>query len=141
MSQETVELARAGLDALNQTYETGDTAAWAHQVERTCHPEIVLETGTGAFTEGEWRGHEGAVGFVANQMEVLEGMWIEVEEIVEVGDDRLVILIRFGGQARHTGIDVALSPGHILDLRDGKFVRWRVFAEHQQALEAAGLRE
>jgi ketosteroid isomerase-like protein len=58
---------------------------------------------------------------------------------LDVGDDRLVILIRFGGHARHTGIDVALSPGHILDLRDGKFVRWRVFADHEQAREAAGL--
>ena len=141
MSQEDVELAEEGLAALKRTYKTGDPGAWAQLVERICDPEIVLETGTSAFTEGEWRGHEGAVGFVANQMEVLEDMWIEVDEIREVGHDRLVILIGFGGRARHTGIDVALSPGHVLDLRDGRFVRWRIFADHAQALEPAGLSE
>jgi hypothetical protein len=33
---------------------------------RTFDPEVVLEFGRGAFTEDEWRGFDGAIGFVGN---------------------------------------------------------------------------
>ena len=62
-----------------------------------CDPEVVLEAGTEAFTEGEWRGHEGAVGFVANQMEVLEGMWLRGNEYIDVDEDWLIVAATFGG--------------------------------------------
>ena len=72
MSQETVQLAKDGIAAINETYATGDLLPWRRHVEKAFDPEVVVEAGGEAFTEGEWRGHEGAVKFVANQMEVLE---------------------------------------------------------------------
>ena len=127
MSQENVERAKAGLAALVQTYRTEDISSWAGNVEATFHPEVVLETGGAAFTEGEWRGKDGAVQFVANQMEVLDGMWIRGDEFIDVNDDCLVVVIAFGGRARHTGIDVELTPAHVFDFMEGKVIRWRVF--------------
>src|SRR5438874_1296451 len=73
---------RAGIEAINETYRTKEIGPWRRHVEKSCDPEIVLEAGE-AFTEGEWRGHEGAVGFVANQMDVLEGMWLRLDELTE----------------------------------------------------------
>src|SRR3954454_13579858 len=141
MSQENVELAKRGLKAINETYRTGDLDFWQRVVEEAFDPEVVLETGTDAFTEGEWRGHEGAVGVVANQMEVLEAMWIRPDEYIDAGDNCLVVAISFGGRARHTGLEVDMHPIHVFRMRDGKIVRWQVFLDPQQALEAAGLRE
>jgi ketosteroid isomerase-like protein len=141
MSQENVEIAREGLEAISAAYKTGDLNRWRRHVEKTFDSDVVLEAGSEAFTEGDWRGHDGAVGFVANQMEVLEGMWLKADEIIDVDDDLLVVLLRFGGHARHTGIDVKLSPGHVFDLRDGKVLRWRIFGDRERALEAAGLSE
>ena len=141
MSHENVELADRAVAAINETYRTGDMRPWRQYVEDTFDRDIVLENTGDAFTEGEWRGHEGAVGFVANQMEVLDGMWLRVDEYIYVDDDSLLVAITFGGQARHTGIAVELHPLHLLKLRDGKAVRWQIFLEREQALAAVGLRE
>ena len=104
-------------------------------------PEVVLDTEGAAFTEGEWRGHDGVIQFVANQMEVLDGMWIRSDEFIDVNDNCLIVVIAFGGRARHTGIDVELTPSHVLDFLDGRVIRWRVFQGRDEALEAAGLSE
>jgi len=139
MSEENVELVREGIAALNEAYRTGDVEPWRRQVEKAFDPEVVLEPGGQTFTEGEWRGHEGAVGFVANQMEVLERMSIQVDEYTEVDATCLIVAITFGGRARHTGIAVELHPIHVFRLRDEKVLRWQVFQDPGQAREAAGL--
>jgi hypothetical protein len=59
MSKEHVELATRGIEAINETYRTGDIGAWRQYVEAVCDPQIVLEARSEAFTEGEWRGHDG----------------------------------------------------------------------------------
>ena len=131
-------MARTGLEALNETYRTGDVTHWRSHVEAYFAADVTLETGGMAFTEGEWRGHDGVVGFVANQMDVLEGMWIRIDDLVEVGDNALIVGITFGGRARLSGIDVELSPSHVFDFRDEKIVRWRVFRTREEAFEATG---
>ena len=141
MSQENVEIAKEGVAAINHAYRTGDITPWRKQVEEAFDPEVVLEAGTEAFTEGEWRGHEGAVGFVVNQMEVLERMWLRVDEYIDVDEDWLIAAATFGGQARHTGLPVEMHPFHVFRLRDGRVLRWQVFLKRQDALEAAGLSE
>ena len=141
MSEQNVELAREGIAALNEAYRTGDVEPWRRQVEKAFDPQVVLEAGIDAFTEGEWRGHEGVVGFVANQMEVLEGMSIHVDDYTDVDENCLIVAITFGGRARHTGIEVEMHPIHVFTLRDGKVLRWQVFQDRDQALEAAGVRE
>jgi len=141
MPQQNAELVREGIAALNESYGTRDIQPWRRHVEKAFDPEVVLEPGEHTFTEGEWRGHEGAVGFVANQMEVLEDMWIEVDEYTEVDEACLIVAISFGGRARHTRIEVDLHPTHVLRLRDGKVLRWQIFQDRDQALEASGLAE
>ena len=53
----------------------------------------------------------------------------------------MVVPVRFGGRARHTGIDVEFSYVHVLTVQNGKTVRIDVYESKAQALEAAGLRE
>jgi ketosteroid isomerase-like protein len=141
MSQANVERAQRAVAAINETYRTRDMGPWRDYVEETCDPGIVIEAKGEAFTEGEWRGHAGAVGFVANQMEVLDGMWLRVDEYIYAEDDCVAVAITFGGRARHTGLEVELHPIHVFRLRDGKAVQWEIFLEREQALEAVGLRE
>jgi hypothetical protein len=141
MSQENLELAKQGIAAINEAYAQDDIAPWREQVERIVDPEVVLESGADAFTEGEWHGREGAVRFVANQMEVLKKMWMRLDEFIEVDEDWFIVGITFGGQARHTAIPVEMHPFHVFKLRDGKILRWYVFLAREQALAAAGLEE
>lgn len=141
MSQENFELAEQGIAAISEAYAKDDIAPWRRQVERVVDPELVLDAGPDTFTEGEWRGQDGAIGFVANQMEVLKEMWMRLDEFIEVDQDRFIIGIAFGGQARHTAIPVELHPFHVFKLRNGKILRWRIFRTRQEAFEAAGLSE
>lgn len=138
MSQENLERAKQGIAAINEAYAQDDIAPWRRQVERSVDPDVVLEGGADVFTEGEWHGQEGAVGFVANQMEVLKEMWIRLDEFIDVDEGCFIMGIAFGGQARLTGIPVELHPFHVFELRDGKILRWRIFRAREDALEAAG---
>jgi ketosteroid isomerase-like protein len=74
-------------------------------------------------------------------MDVLEEMWLLVDEYIAPGADRLVLAASFGGRARHTGIDMELHPFHVLKLRDGKIIRWEIYTRRSEALEAVGLSE
>ena len=138
MPVSNAELVDEAVAVINETYRTGDTKPWRRYVEAQCHPEIVLEAPTDAFTEGEWHGPDGAVAFVANQMEVLEDMWLRLDEHIDVNDDDVIVVaITFGGRARHSGLDVELHPTHVLRRRDGLTVRWQIFQDRDEALEAA----
>lgn len=119
MSPEDAERVSAGVAAINETYRTGDTGPWRRHVEAEFAPDVVLEASTNAFTEGEWHGHEGAVGFVANQMEVLDGMWLRLDDLISLDGDHIVATISFGGRARLSDLDVEMHPTHVFTMRDG----------------------
>jgi hypothetical protein len=75
-------------------------------------------------------------------MDVLDGMWLRVDEYIDVDDsDAIVVAITFGGRARHSGIEVELHPIHVFRRLDGRTVRWQIFRDREQALEAVELRE
>jgi ketosteroid isomerase-like protein len=134
-----VELAKAGYAALQQAYRTGDLDPLRAHFEATVDSGFLVRAEGEVFTEGEWHGPEGLLAFVANQMEALEGMWIRPEEYIEVDDDTIVIPVTFGGRARHTEIDVELSPTHLYEVRDGKALSLRIFSDRAEALAAAGV--
>ena len=138
MADGNIEFAKQGIAAVNEAYSIEDIEPWRQQVERSVHPEAILEAGPETFTEGEWHGQEGLIGFVANQMEVLKDMWLRLDEFIDVRDDCFIMGIAFGGQARHTEIPVELHPFHVCTLRDGRVVRWQIFRNREEALEAAG---
>jgi ketosteroid isomerase-like protein len=51
------------------------------------------------------------------------------------------VVERFGGRARHSGLELDQTFAHILTIRDGKIARSRQYDTRDNALEAAGLRE
>ena len=140
VSQENVDQARAGVAAIDEAFRLGDIGPWAAHVHDAFEPDVVLATSATAFTEGEWRGHAGAVGFIANPMEVLDRMWIRADEVIDVDDELLVVLTTFGGHARHTGIDLENTLASVFEMREGKVRAWRMFESRDEALEAIGQR-
>jgi ketosteroid isomerase-like protein len=142
MSQENVERARAAYAAMNEGYKTGDFGTLRQIMEETCAPDCKLEAGSGdVFTEGEWSGIDGLLSILTGQMEALEEVWVSPEDFVDAGDGRLVVSIRWGGRARHSGIPFEYSAAHVYTARAGKTVRIQVFGSKRKALEAVGLRE
>ena len=142
MSEQDIENAKRGYAALNATYRSGDVNDLLPMLEELWDPEVVFQP-AGALPDSAARPHrgwDGVLRFTANQMEAFSEMWIEPVEFIGVGD-RLVVPYRFGGKARHTGIEVQFSFVHLFHLPEGRVVRCDVFKTKDEALEAAGLSE
>jgi ketosteroid isomerase-like protein len=129
MSEENVEVVRS----ISAHWARGDYASvdWAD-------PDIELV---------------GADGTVARGINELGKTWAEfleawddfatvAEEIVDAGDDRVLVWVRFRGRGRGSGTPVAdFSGAQVFTLREGKVVRLELFTNRAKALEAAGLSE
>ena len=139
MSQENVELARAGYAVLNQVYKTGDLEPLRRHIEEAVRPDCVLTASDVTF-QGEWRGRQGMLDFITDQMDVLDDLWVRPEEYIDL-EDRLVVPIRWGGRAKETQIAVEFSSVHVYAMRDGKAVRVQMYEDMAQAREAGALRE
>src|SRR5262245_58189973 len=143
MSQENVENARRGYAVLNETYRTGDMNIFRRTAEQLWDPDVVLVT-AGVLPDSDTTAHGvGAVlRFVERQMQAFEEgtMWIEPLEFINEGD-YLIVPYRFGGRARHTGLDVEFAFVHAFTVRNSKTVRLEAHETKAGALEAVGLSE
>jgi ketosteroid isomerase-like protein len=141
MPEDNVELVRRGYAALNDAYAKRDISMLRSLAEEMWDPDIVLSFNGPTFLEvGEWHGHEGLLQFTRDQTDAFDRMWLEVEEIIPAGD-RLVVPVKFGGQARHTELPVEFSAVHVWTIRDGKATRFEIYETKAEALAAAGVEE
>jgi ketosteroid isomerase-like protein len=132
MSEENVEIVRHLFAAWNR----GDYPSALALID----PEIEVEPRFSGLNQGTYRGHAGLY-------KVLEDFWnqfddrrSEVEECIPAGDDVFASVLHHA-RGRGSGVDVEMRQYQVWTLRDGKVVRWRYFADREEALEAAGLSE
>jgi ketosteroid isomerase-like protein len=59
----------------------------------------------------------------------------EAEEYLEI-DDYVVVLARYRGRGRGSGVEIHQEGAHVFRLRDGKVVRLEIFATRERALES-----
>lgn len=62
------------------------------------------------------------------------------EELIDAGD-RVVVVHHEWRRGKGSGVEVESRSANVFDLRDGKVVRRRPFADREAALDAVGLRE
>ena len=137
MPEETnVEIAREAYRDLADALRSGDLAG---VIERWCDPEIVLQP-AGVFPDSAsvMHGHEGMLSFLSMQMEAFEALEVVPLEFIGAGN-QVVVPVRFGGRARHTGLEIDFSLVHVLTLRDRTLLRMDAYASRPEALEALGL--
>src|SRR5947199_5771440 len=90
---------------------------------------------------GEMHGPEAMRRYYQDWLEMFDGITNVPEELLDVGDDRVVAVHHVTGRARASGVETELRLAVVYTLRDGKIVRGREYIEKEQALEAVGLRE
>src|SRR5436309_2420282 len=106
---ESLDLVRSIYAALNEAYRTGEYAT--ADLATYAHPDVVLRP-SGMFPEsGDYHGYDALRQFSENQAQAFESMGVEPSEFIEAGD-RVVVPIRFGGKARHTGIEAMFEVVH-----------------------------
>jgi len=143
MSQENVENARRGYEALNEAYRAGDINVFRPTAEELWDPDVELVT-AGVLPDSDTTAHglDAVFRFMGRQMQGFEerSMWMEPLEFIDEGD-YLIVPYRFGGRARHTGIEVEFLFAHVFTIRGSKTVRVEAHPTKAQALEAVGLSE
>jgi ketosteroid isomerase-like protein len=65
---------------------------------------------------------------------------VQLAEFIDVGD-QVVAPVRFGGTARHSGIETTFSVVHVWTIRDRKISRLDMHRSPEDALKAVGLEE
>jgi ketosteroid isomerase-like protein len=94
----------------------------------------------GAAMEGRvYRGHEGVLGWLEQELwATYETFETHPDEIQEVGGH----LLAFGhwiARGKESGVELKVTATWVLDVRDGKIVRWQTYTDRAEALEAVGL--
>jgi ketosteroid isomerase-like protein len=62
-----------------------------------------------------------------------------VEEVRDLGDDRVLVLGHIYARGRASGAEVSSQVGHVFEFREGRVVRGWAYPSHEQALRTAGL--
>jgi ketosteroid isomerase-like protein len=66
---------------------------------------------------------------------------LKSERFYDVDDELVLVFVRATAEGKGSGVPVENRTAHVFTIRDGVFVRWKVYADRAEALEAAGLRE
>jgi ketosteroid isomerase-like protein len=139
MSQENVAHAKQGYGLLADAVASGDIGSLEHLFEERVDRDVVLRP-AGVFPESaEVRGRTDALKFLTGQREAFESWWFEPLGFIDVGD-MVIVRVRVGGRARHTGIALEFERAHVLTSRNGKVARFEIYASETEAFEAVGLR-
>jgi ketosteroid isomerase-like protein len=133
MSQQNVDVVR------------GVLAAWSAHRERSVlrllDPEIVFDATRRKVNPKTYVGMEGLRVMLADRDEVWDEFHTEPDEFIDAGD-RIVVVGRWIGKGKGSGIEVEQHTAHVFTLSNGRVVRWELgHADRGQALEAVGLSE
>ena len=128
MSQANVELVRTIYDR----FRAGDTdGALALQ-----HPEIEIHDRPQGPDPQVYHGHEGVLEALRISREAFESLDVVPEDFLEVGD-RVVVVFRFQGTGRESGVPIDEQLAHVWTIRSGKAVRIDVHSGRDEALSGA----
>jgi uncharacterized protein len=132
MSAENVDIIRRGYEHF---LATGEPAV------QFMDPGFVWDMSTfrGWPERRRYEGIEGMREFVADWTDAWEDWRLEVEELLDAGDE-VVAIVRQSGRSKATGLPVDMRFAQIWTLAGGKETYMRMYADPDEALRVVGLR-
>jgi ketosteroid isomerase-like protein len=88
-----------------------------------------------------YRGHAGVLQAAASWDEAWEWLQTDEDEIIDVGDGRVLWCGRTRARGRGSSVEVSTDTFNVYTLRDGKITKMEFFTSRESALRAAGLGE
>jgi ketosteroid isomerase-like protein len=131
MPEESVELVRGAIDAINR----GDLDAWLD----TLHPDFEFQDPPEMPDDSSGSGRKAALASLKRMLDLAEDVLIEVKEITTLDDGRILLATRVSARGAGSGVPVEFDRWDLMTIRDGKFSRAEVYLDRDHALEAAGL--
>jgi ketosteroid isomerase-like protein len=134
MSTENVETVRRSLDGWNH----GDVNEWL----QSPHPKIEFISAIASQVEGDetvWRGPAEMRRFW-DEWHSVWNLSIEVSEIRDLGDT-VVALGRIQTRGKASGVELESPVAYVFEFEGGFTRKVRAYLNHNEALEAVGLRQ
>jgi ketosteroid isomerase-like protein len=138
MSEENVEIVRRLFEVFRDGIRHGDFVAGFDAGLASEDLEWIAVPGVGL---GTYRGREGFIEFMNIWTGDFEDWWIELDEVIDAGDDRVVAMYRQTAVGKSSRVPVEFQQGAVHYLQDGRVIRIRHYPSPAEALEAAGLSE
>ena len=135
MSQQNVEAFKRAVEANNRN----DYDALLEEID----PDVEWHGVMGVMFGGEatvFRGHAGVLEYLRDIDEGFTVRDIQWSEFRDLGE-RVVVLGHVRGRGRESGIELDSPYGAVAEFKKGKFITYRDFFDHGEALKAAGLKE
>ena len=129
MSQEDVKIVKGSLAALADQGLDAMAEFWSSDVDWRAiegAPDDV----------GEMHGREAVRRYFQEWIDMFDNITNVPEELVDVGDDRVVAVQHATARAKASGVETEIRYAVVYTLRDGKVVRGREYLSLDQALEA-----
>jgi ketosteroid isomerase-like protein len=117
-------------------WERGDYSSteWAH-------PEIEFVIADG-LEPGTWTGLAGLAEWSRDFLSAWEDARVEADELREVNDEHVLVLVRYSGRGKRSGLDLGqVQPKGtwLFRIRDGKVTRLLRYEDRERALADLGL--
>jgi ketosteroid isomerase-like protein len=132
--EENVEVVRRILDAINR--RNIDAV-----IESATEDFLADWTNSRGLLAGVYQGRAQARRAFETFLEPWESLRWEPEEVIELGDDRVLAVSRLKMRGRGSGVEVNASGASIWTIRDGMAAAVTLYQSRAEALEAAGLRD
>ena len=131
MSQENVEIMKAGLEAWN----AGDMDAFREQYD----PDVVLRTVEGWPEPGPYVGREAVMSLFEQNRVTWDANTVEpISDFIDAGDR---VAVRYTWRGAGHGPDLNMELTLVFTMRKGRVFYQEFFWDHAEALEAVGLSE
>jgi len=132
MSQENV-------DRIRRAYRVWNESGPAAVTEEFWAEDAVYREGPGWPDAGVYRGRAAALERMQDLIDLLGPIEVRLDELIEVGDGRLVACTSMVGQDANAPYTQSFAVVH--RLRDGLIVEADYYLDREQALHAVGLSE
>jgi ketosteroid isomerase-like protein len=134
MSREDVEIVRRILDAMNRR----DVEA----VIESATEDVVMDwSNSRGLLSGVRQGRDQVKAAFEEFLEPWESLRWEPEELIELGDDRVLTVSTLEMRGRESGVKVNATGASIWTIRNGKAAGITLYQSKTEALEATRLRE
>ena len=119
-----------GVDAINRLDAT--------TVLALTHEECVFEP-LRAQTEGAFVGHDGMRRFLADTAETFNLFKVSYTDLRDLGGERLLAVGTIRIRGSESGVESDVTSAAVVELQDGRMLRYKDYGDPQLALQAAGL--
>jgi ketosteroid isomerase-like protein len=133
MATEDVEAVRRFMAELNRAFAREESLL--ELARGWIEPDCVAKLGV---IEGTVVGPDAMAAYFEGQRAVIDGIRIDPEELIDIGDGRVVMPFRIHGRGTETGLPIDFRYAQVFTMRAGRFASVRLFATRENALAAVG---